>query len=89
LSSRRYQLGGIFGPLITLEIPYPPPCMYCGVLVPYEHRSMDGPLVCGPCDMGQRKDGQQKTTEEWQAGQEHAKAYIDRYRIDAKLAEGT
>ena len=32
-----------------------PPCLWCGK--PVECPSMDGPLVCGPCDRGRDDEG--------------------------------
>lgn len=36
-------------PPLSVEHEGPPPCLYCGE--PVTRPSMDGPLVCGPCDM--------------------------------------
>jgi hypothetical protein len=75
----RYTVGWFWGPAIELEVPDPPPCLWCGRLV--ERRSMDGPLVCVPCDRGYHPDGTRLTDEDYEKRAAHARAYLEQYRV--------
>jgi len=77
--SRTYVISqGIFKPPLEVQIDGVPPCLFCGV--PVESPSMNGPLVCGPCDMGCNPDGSRWTAEQHDERQRHLAETIERYR---------
>jgi hypothetical protein len=63
---------------IEIEIESPPPCLYCGT--PVTRPSMDGPLVCGPCDMGRNADGSKWTGEQARERRSYFRTKINEYR---------
>lgn len=69
---------GPFQPAIEIEIAGVPPCMFCGM--PVTLPSMDGPLVCGPCDCGCNPDGTPWTPDQARVRQAHRRARCAEYR---------
>lgn len=76
---KRYSIGGVFSPVIVVEIDGVPPCFWCGLSV--ERPSMDGPLVCWRCDMGVNTDGSRWTSEQHAANAQRFCDSIERYRV--------
>jgi hypothetical protein len=75
----RYSIDqGLLGRPIEVEIESPPPCLYCGT--PVTRPSMDGPLVCGPCDMGRNADGSKWTGAQARERRVHFCTRINEYR---------
>lgn len=74
---RAYIIGAV-PPQVRVVIKGVPPCLWCGE--PVYHLSMDGPLVCGSCDMGCNKDGSRWTSEEYIARCEHFRKSVEEYR---------
>jgi hypothetical protein len=56
---------GLFDGLIRVTIRGAVRCMLCGTRV--EDQSTDGPLVCVPCCLGQRQDGEKKSDADYAA----------------------
>lgn len=76
----RYFVATGIGQHIELEVPEdPPPCLFCGITV-FE-RSMGGPLVCAPCDMGKNADHTRKTDADYERGKIHRREYIEKYKV--------
>jgi hypothetical protein len=69
---------GLLQPPIEVEIDGPPPCLYCGA--PVTAPSMNGPLVCAPCDMGRNPDGSRWTPDEARDRDAHCRAQVAAYR---------
>lgn len=65
---------------IHVRIQGTPPCFHCGKPVIFE--SMDGPLVCGNCDMGLNAEGKTKTQEQYVAGWKHFGEMMDKYETE-------
>jgi hypothetical protein len=61
---------------LVVEIHGIPPCLYCGA--PVTEPSMDGPLVCAPCDMGRNADGTRWTDEQDRERHRHFADAIDK-----------
>lgn len=77
----RYHIAHWPGPDVELEVPGDcPPCLWCGV--PVAIPSCDGPLVCGPCDMGRNRDGTPKDADDYRRSRQHAQRYIEAYRVE-------
>lgn len=74
----RYMVAVRFMQHVELEVPDPPPCLFCGVIG--FGASMSGPLVCGRCDCGNGANGR-KTQAEFDAGRAHRLAYIEKYKV--------
>ena len=75
----KYRIAqGLLRPPIEVEIEGPPPCLFCGT--PVIEPSMNGPLVCGPCDMGRNPDGSRWTHAQARARNEHCRVEVARYR---------
>jgi hypothetical protein len=69
-------------PPITVEFDGPPPCLFCGT--PVVEPSMNGPLVCAPCDCGTNPDGSKWTPDQAKEFHEHCRVMVDAYR-DASM----
>ena len=83
----RYFVATGIGQHVELEVPDPPPCLFCGC-VGFEP-SRGGPLVCAHCDMGHRADGKRKTMADFEAGKVHRRAYIEKYKVTVKDSTST
>lgn len=82
----KYRISqGPLRPPIEIEIEGPPPCLFCGA--PVALPSVNGPLVCGPCDVGVNPDGTRWTPAEARARNEHCRAEVARYRDLAAKSE--
>jgi len=86
---KKYQIGlagaAFTGFYYELEYDGVPPCLYCGE--PVESPSMDGPLVCGPCDCGNNRDGTDWTFRENQERHKHFKHVLETHGKLIKLGE--
>jgi hypothetical protein len=85
---RSYRIvDGIWGDAIYFELEGDPPCLYCGE--PVTSPSMDGPLVCGPCDIGRNRDGTRWTEAQAKERHAHFQAELARHRANAtKIVHG-
>jgi hypothetical protein len=89
MGSVRYFIAqGQARPPIEVEIVGVPPCLFCGE--PVTSPSMDGPLVCGPCDCGCNRDGSKWTHAQAEERHAHQRSRVTAYRaqmIDHRVRE--
>jgi hypothetical protein len=74
-----YYLNRFPHPPIRVEIEQdPPPCLLCDA--PVTMRSMGGPLICVPCDMGRNPDGTKVTPAQHAERNRRARAKIQAFQ---------
>lgn len=78
----RYSIDqGLLYPALEVEIDGVPPCLLCGE--PVARPSMGGPLICGPCDCGNNREGSRWTPEQAKERYAHFRTRVAAYRAQA------